>query len=276
MTNLVLVKGAGDLATGVAGRLYRAGFPVVMTELPAPLCVRRTVSFAEAVVSGSQTVEGITAVRADTASAVRAALAKGLVPVAVDPEARLIAALSPWAVVDAILAKRNTGTRMTDAPLVVALGPGFTAGADCHAVVETQRGHDLGRVYLQGSAIPDTGIPGEIGGASAERVLRAPCAGIFRNRAAITDLVSPGDVVAEVHGADGTVAPVRTTIGGVLRGLLRDGTPVRANLKVGDVDPRGELSQCYTVSDKARAIGGGVLEALLGLGARAGGLLSQR
>ncbi|HYF95270.1 MAG TPA: selenium-dependent molybdenum cofactor biosynthesis protein YqeB [Symbiobacteriaceae bacterium] len=270
MSDLVLIKGAGDLATGVAARLYRAGFRILMTELPAPLCVRRTVSFAEAVVTGCHTVEGITAVRADTVPAVRAALAKGWVTVAVDPDARLAMQLSPVAVVDAIMAKRNTGTRITDAPVVVAMGPGFTAGRDCHAVVETMRGHDLGRVLYQGSALPDTGIPGEIGGASTQRVLRAPSAGLFRNWVDITDKVAPGDIVGEVHGADGNIQAVRTTIAGVVRGLVRDGTFVWEKLKIGDVDPRGEVSQCYTISDKARAIGGGVLEALLALRSRAG------
>jgi len=257
---MVLIKGGGDLASGVAHRLHRAGFAVVVTELPQPTVIRRTVAFASAVFDGQVTVEGVTARRLDDLAAVPAVLAEGVIPVLVDPLAEAVRRLQPDVVVDAIMAKRNTGTRLTDAPIVVALGPGFVAGVDCHAVIETQRGHDLGRVILAGAAAAPTGEPGEIGGVGGERVLRAPAAGIFRGRRRIGETVAAGDVVAEVDGA-----PVIAAIAGVLRGLLHDGLTVHAGMKVGDVDPRGRPEYCFTISDKARAVAGGVLEAILHL-----------
>lgn len=280
---LVFIRGAGDLATGVAYRLRRCGFPVVMAELPVPLCVRRAVAFAEAVAAGRHTVEGLTAVRAGTLPEIAGALRRGEVPVAVDPEARLAAALRPAVLVDAVMAKRNIGTRRTDAPLVVALGPGFTAGQDCHAVVETQRGHFLGRVLYAGSARADTGSPAEVAGVGADRVLRAPVAGRFRGLMRIGDRVRPGDVLGEVCPAAGGApgeghpppVPVVTRIGGVVRGLLRDGAAVPAGLKVGDVDPTGEIHRCHTISDKALAVAGGVLEAVLCWLGRQGGAGSR-
>jgi xanthine dehydrogenase accessory factor len=255
---LVVVRGAGDLATGVIHRLHRAGMRVVATELPQPLAIRRTVAFASAAYEGMWQVEGIVARRVADQAAMERALAAGEVPVWVDPEVHILQWLHPTAVVDAIMAKRNTGTRIIDAPVVVALGPGFTAGQDCHAVVDTQRGHDLGRVILQGHAQPDTGTPGTVGGESARRVLRAPNDGLFVGRRQIGDLVRAGETVAEVEGQ-----PVVAQIDGVLRGLLHDGLNVRAGHKVGDVDPRGVVEHCFTISDKARAIGGSVLEAIL-------------
>ena len=258
---LILIKGAGDLATGVAVRLTRAGFQVVLTDLPHPTAVRRTVSFCEAIPEGEATVEGIRARRAADAGEALSILRAGDVPVIPDPEARCREALQPFALVDAILAKRNAGTSLTDAPAVVALGPGFTAGVDCHAVVETMRGHDLGRVILSGSARPNTGVPGEIGGYTVERLLRAPADGFFCPLKRIGDPVQAGEIVAEVAGV-----PLRAQIAGILRGLLREGTPVHEGMKSGDVDPRCEARHCFTVSDKARSIGGGVLEAVMMLG----------
>lgn len=258
-----MIKGAGDLATGVAYRLWRAGFALAMTELPKPLCVRRNVSLAEAVARGRHEVEGMRGVRTDTPEEAVAAMERGEIPVAVDPEARLAAHLRPAVIVDAIMAKRNTGTRITDAPVVIAIGPGFTAGVDCHAVVETMRGHWLGRALYEGSALPNTGSPGEMAGVTDERVLRAPTAGVFQGRRAIKDMVEPGDVVGEVYPpGGGQPEPVMTPIGGVLRGLIRNGAEVRAGLKVGDVDPTGDVRRCDTISDKALAVGGGVLEAV--------------
>ncbi len=257
----ILIKGAGDLATGVAVRLYRAGFDVVMTDLLHPTAVRRTVSFCEAIPDGEAVVEGIRARRAEGCAETLSILAEGVIPVLADPEARCRESMKPFAVVDAILAKRNTGTSIADAPVVVALGPGFTAGEDCHAVVETMRGHDLGRVLCSGSARPNTGVPGEIGGYTVERLLRAPADGLFQPLAAIGDTVNAGDVVAEVSGL-----PMKAEIAGVLRGLLRVGTPVQSGMKSGDIDPRCKIEHCFSVSDKARAIGGGVLEAVLMLG----------
>lgn len=269
----VLIKGAGELATGVAVRLLRAGFPVVMTEAAHPLAVRRTVAFAEAVALGEWTVEGVIARRARTVSEALAVAAAGAIPVLVDPGAACRTELAPWGVVDAIMAKRNLGTAITDAPAVVALGPGFTAGVDCHAVVETLRGHALGRVYYSGAALPDTGTPAERGGESVRRVVRAPAAGVFRERVRIGDRVEAGTVLGHVEpGPPGAPpVPVPAAIAGVVRGLLRDGTPVTPGLKVGDVDPEASPEWCFTVSDRALAVAGGVLEALLVLARRKDG-----
>lgn len=255
---MILIKGAGDLASGVAVRLAHCGFPIVMTDLPHPTSIRRTVCFSEAIPKGEFTVEDVTAVRADSVDDVKTILARGQIAVLADPDASCVHVLRPEVVVDAILAKRNLGTSISDAPIVVALGPGFTAGVDCHAVVETMRGHDLGRVILQGSAAPNTGVPGNIAGFSSERVLRAPENGVFTEIRHIGDLVKRGETVAEVDGE-----PIHSTIDGVIRGLLPTGTPVTAGMKSGDIDPRPVLEHCTTVSDKARAIGGGVLEAIL-------------
>jgi xanthine dehydrogenase accessory factor len=255
---MILIKGAGDLASGVAVRLHHCGFPIVMTDLPHPTSIRRTVCFSEAIIKGVYTVEDVTAVFAHDGSEIDAIHAGGRIAVLADPNAECIQTLHPDVVVDAILAKRNLGTKITDAPVVIALGPGFTAGNDCHAVIETMRGHDLGRVILDGSAEPNTGIPGNIGGFTIERVLRAPKTGIFMEILHIGDLVKKGDPIAEVEG-EKILAP----LDGVIRGLLPTGTPVTEGMKCGDVDPRPVLSHCYTVSDKARAIGGGVLEAIL-------------
>ncbi|MEG6615785.1 selenium-dependent molybdenum cofactor biosynthesis protein YqeB [Peptococcaceae bacterium 1198_IL3148] len=257
MKRTVVVKGAGDLATGVAHRLVRSGFAVVMTELAQPLVIRRTVAFAQAIFCQQVTVEQITAIKTKF-TGINSALNQGKVPVVVDPTAEIVKQLQPWAVVDAIMAKINVGTNINDAPVVVGLGPGFTAGKDVNLVVETMRGHYLGRVITEGQAIADTGVPGDIGGYNKERILRAPCAGIFIGHSKIGDLVNAGQVVAYVDHE-----PVIATISGVLRGLLNDGIAVPAGLKIGDIDPRCAPEHCFTISDKARAIGGGVLEALL-------------
>lgn len=254
----VLIRGAGDLASGIALRLFHAKMEVVMTDLPRPTAIRRTVCFSQAILFGTMTVEDVTAVFAKTPEAAVSILKEKKIPVLADPEAACIAALRPDAVVDAILAKRNLGTKITDAPCVIGVGPGFTAGVDCHACVETMRGHTLGRVITEGSPIPNTNIPGLIGGFTGERVLRAPADGIFRQRLEIGDMVEQN----EIAGFVGT-EPMRCQISGVLRGLLADGTPVHRGMKAGDVDPRGEVSYCQLVSDKALAIGGGVLEAIL-------------
>lgn len=255
---LVLIKGAGDLATGVAVRLHRCGFPVVMTELPNPLMVRRTVAFGEAVYEGEVAVEDIRARRAGDVAVARRTIEDGAIPVLIDPETRCLAALAPAVLVDAVMAKANTGTQLSDAPLVIALGPGFAAGVDCHAVIETNRGHRLGRVINDGSAEPDTGEPGLVGGKATERVLRAPVDGMVAERATIGDRVEQGQIVALVGGK-----PVVARTSGVLRGLLRSGVRVTAGLKIGDVDPRAERAHCFEVSEKSLAIAGGVLEAIL-------------
>lgn len=257
---LVLIRGAGDLASGIALRLHHAGFSIVMTDLPRPTAIRRTVCFSEAILHGQMTVEDVTAEFAPGPAAVEELLRRGRIPVLADPEARCRAALRPEVLVDAILAKRNLGTRLTDASCVIGVGPGFTVGADCHAAVETMRGHTLGRVLLSGSPLPNTKVPGLIGGFAGERVLRAPADGVFRQRLEIGAQVQAQEIAGYVGQT-----PMRCQIGGVLRGLLADGTPVFQGMKAGDVDPRGEASYCTLVSDKALAIGGGVLEAILRL-----------
>jgi xanthine dehydrogenase accessory factor len=261
---LVVIKGAGDLASGIALRLHRTGFPVVMTETAHPLAVRRRVSFAEAVYAGSCEVEGIKA-RLCTLEAVTAVVEVGEIPVLVDPQTHSCVQLRPFALVDAVMAKRNTGTRLDDAPFVVALGPGFTVGVDCHAIIETNRGHDLGRVLWQGSAEPDTGTPGEVTGVGgrASRVLRASSVGFIEALAEIGDVVQEGDALAMVHSPDGTSSQVLSPFTGVLRGIIHPSVAVDVGMKIGDVDPRATKRHCFTVSDKSLAIGGGVLEAIL-------------
>lgn len=255
---LVYVRGAGDIATGIALRLHRVGCQVVMADIAEPTCIRGTVAFSEAIRLGEARVEDVTARLAADARVARAIAAAGDVAVVVDPDARMIGALAPDAVVDAILAKRNLGTSMDMAPVVVGVGPGFTAGIDCHAAVETKRGHYLGRAIYQGSPIANTGVPGVIAGVGADRVLRAPADGPFECVRAIGDAVSAGEVVGRVAGE-----PMVATIDGVLRGLIASGVRVVRGMKSGDIDPRGERAFCDTVSDKASAVGGGVLEAIM-------------
>ncbi len=254
----VVIKGAGDLATGVAYRLWRAGFKVAMTELAQPLAIRLGAVFAQAVYVGRVNLEGIEACRIDDLSQVEAAWQEDVIPVLVEVTQEEIAALRPEVLVDGIMAKRNTGTRMADAPLVIALGPGFVAGRDVHAVVETSRGHYLGRVIWEGTAQPNTGVPGEVGGQSHKRVVYPPGSGIFRPAVTIGTFVREGDVLGTVDGA-----PVLARTSGVVRGLIHDGLAVTPAIKVADVDPRGIVEHCFTVSDKALAIGGGVLEAIM-------------
>jgi len=255
---LILIRGAGDLASGVAYRLHRAGFPIVMTEIARPLAVRRTVAFAQAVYDGMTTVEGVTARHVSGPAETRAALEAGEIAVCVDPEAEMRHLLSPLVIVDAIMAKRNLGTRPDDAPLVVGLGPRFTAGLDCHAVIETHRGHRLGRVLWKGTAQPDTGTPEPVAGHSADRVLRAPCAGHLEPYHQIGDRVRASEVIATVDGW-----PVIAPFDGVLRGLIHPSVPLTPGLKIGDLDPRAEVAHCFTIADKSLAVGGGVLEAIL-------------
>ncbi|MFP7756316.1 selenium-dependent molybdenum cofactor biosynthesis protein YqeB [Thermodesulfobacteriota bacterium B35] len=256
----IILRGAGDLATGVALRLYRAGLRrMLLLEMPQPLAVRRLVSFCEAVPLGKLEVEGITACRIHSPAHWQQAVAGDKIPVLVDPGGDSINELRPDVVIDAIMAKRNLGTRITDAPLVIGLGPGFTAGRNVHCVIETMRGHTLGRVIHEGAALADTGVPGTIGGYSSERLLRSPAAGIFTTDHDIGDSVAAGDTVGRVGDRK-----VRARISGTLRGLLRTESPVTAGTKLGDIDPRNKPGNCTLVSDKALAIGGGVLEAILG------------
>jgi xanthine dehydrogenase accessory factor len=258
MNNIVLIKGAGDLATGVAYRLFKCGLQVVMTEISRPTVVRRSVSFAEAVYEQSHTVEEVTAQLVPNWQAAKELFEQRQIPVLVDPTATEALKLKPSIIVDAIIAKRNTGTKITDAPLVIGLGPGFTAGEDVHAVVETNRGHYLGRVMWQGSAEPNTGVPGPVNGYTNERLLKAPATGVFTPCVTINSAVKAGDILGYVESY-----PLRAEISGRLRGLIKGGIWVKAGMKIGDIDPRCELGHCYTISDKALAIAGGVLEAIL-------------
>lgn len=260
---MILIRGAGDMASGIALRLYRAGFTPAMTDLNKPTSIRRTVCFSEAVIHGVCMVEGVTAERATTLGEAERIWAVRHIPVFADDEGTVLPLLQPDAVVDARLAKVNLGTSMADAPIVVAVGPGFTAGLDCHAVIETQRGHYLGRAIYQGSAAPNTGVPGNIGGYTVERIVRAPKAGIFHPVHGIGDQVQPDEIVAYVDEE-----PVRCLIGGTLRGILPEGAVVYAGMKSGDVDPRCQMDHCFCASDKALAVGGGALEALLHFGYR--------
>ena len=260
---LVQVRGAGDIATGIALRLCRAGCKVIMCDLPVPTSIRRTVSFSEAIRLGSCEVEGVRARRAKSVAEARGIVVSGDVAVLADPEGISIPELRPAVLVDAILAKKNLGTTLGMAPVVIGVGPGFYAGKDCHAVVETKRGHFLGQVIMQGSAAPNTGIPGVIAGHSADRVLRAPADGIFEPCLEIGDIVRAGQVAATVSGV-----PMVCTIDGVLRGLLQEGVEVTSGMKSGDIDPRCERGHCFVSSDKARAVGGGVLEAICRLTGR--------
>jgi xanthine dehydrogenase accessory factor len=232
------------------------------TELPQPIVLRRTVAFAEAVTQGQITVEGVTACRANSIEEIQAALANDLIAVVVDPDGIVLRQLQPQVLVEATLSKYNSGITINDAPIVIALGPGYEAGKDVHAVIETNRGHNLGRVYLEGCAEPDTGVPGTIGGYASERLLRAPCAGRLYGVRQIGDHVEAGETVAVVQSDDGTT-PITATISGMLRGLVRDGLVVNPGMKIGDIDPRSVREHCFTISDKSRAVAGGVLEAIM-------------
>lgn len=257
---IVVIRGAGDMATGVAWRLYRAGIPFVMIELPKPTMVRRLVSFGEAVYNGTMKVEGVRARHVRLAE-IDETIAAGEIPVVTEPYEKVLATLQPEAIVDVILAKQNLGTSCSDAPITIGVGPGFSAPEDVQAVVETQRGHQMGRVYYKGMANPDTGIPGDINGYTFERVLYAPVKGVFHARAIIGDRVEIDEIVGYVD-----LIPIVAKIDGILRGLLQDGLKVTEGFKLGDIDHRCKEAYCYMISDKACSIGGGVLEALLHLG----------
>lgn len=259
--DFIIVRGGGDLATGTVHRLWSAGFPALVLERADPAAIRRQVSLCEAVYEGETLVEGMKGVRVSHWSQAWREIEAGNVPVLVDPEGRSIENLKPAVVVDAILAKRNIGTRKNMAPLTIALGPGFEAGVDADYVIETKRGHNLGRIIRSGSAAPNTGIPGKIGGYAAERVFHAEQAGVFRNISRIGDIVEAGTVIAKIEREDGRSFPVPASIGGIIRGLLRDGYVIPKGFKIADIDPRKEeLENCFTISDKARCIAGSVLE----------------
>ncbi len=254
----VLIRGGGDLASGVAWRLHHCGFKVLVTEIEKPMAVRRKVSFCEAVYDGTAVVEGVAAVLVRKPDEAREIWNRGQIPVIVDPLFRYRNTFAPAVLIDAILAKKNLGTSINDAPLVIALGPGFEAGADAHFVVETNRGHRLGRLLSSGKAEPDTGVPGSVMGHASDRVIRAPVDGQWQNRLDIGDTVHKEDMVGGVEGT-----PVRASIDGTIRGLIHPGVMVNKGLKIGDIDPRLDRENCYTISEKALAIAGGVMEGIL-------------
>lgn len=255
---LVLIRGGGDLASGIAVRLYRAGFQVLIVELPLPLVIRRSVSFAEAVPEGSAQVEGLTGQLVNDIAQIKESFTLGQIPVLIDPDLTCLKELNPEVIVDARMLKDAPGEGKGLASLVIGLGPGFNAGANCHAVIETNRGHDLGRVIWEGEPEPNTGIPGVIYGVGKERVLRAPASGVIQAKTIIGDRLKKADLIAEIEGQK-----ITAPFDGTLRGLLRDGTQVEQGMKIGDIDPRDDPSLCTRVSDKSRSIAGGVLEAIL-------------
>jgi xanthine dehydrogenase accessory factor len=254
----VLIRGGGDIASGIAWRLHQARFRVAIAEVPNPLAVRRKVSFCEAVYDGEAEVEGVKSILVPGPEEVGSAWQRGGIPILVDPDGRSRGVVQPQVLVDAILAKRNLGTSLRDAPLVIGVGPGFEVGKDCHFVVETNRGHYLGRLLVSGSAEPDTGVPGPVMGITADRLLRAPADGQWRGEMEIGDQVTAGARVGSAGGLS-----VEAKISGVIRGLIRSGVNVTRGMKIGDIDPRGRAQYCYTISEKALAVAGGVLEGIL-------------
>lgn len=254
----ILIRGGGDLATGVAYRSHHAGFAVVVAETEQPLAVRRLVALAEAIYAGSVEIEGLRGVRVSDKHGVEAALQAGEVPVIVDPEARSLWSGDWIALIDGRMRKRPPELPLSAAPMVIGLGPGFTAGKDCHAVVETNRGHHMGRVFWEGSAEADTGAPEAVQGHDVDRVLRSPADGVLVSSVGLGQKVHSGETIATVNGQEVTAA-----FDGVLRGLIHDGLPVHKGMKIGDLDPRGDSSYCTQISDKSLAVGGGVLEAML-------------
>lgn len=261
--SLIIVRGGGDIASGTIAKLYKSGFSVLILEIKSPSAIRRNVAFSEAVYQGMQTVEDITCYCAKDLDQATLFLSQGKLTLLVDSDADSIKILKPFAVIDAILAKKNLSTSKDMAPITIALGPGFYAKKDVDAVIETKRGHNLGRIIYEGCAAPNTGIPGNIAGFSKERVIHSPADGILKNVCHITDTVKKGQVIATILTNEETI-PVYATIDGLLRGLIRDGYPVTKGFKIADIDPRmDEYDNCFTISDKARCIAGGVLEALL-------------
>jgi len=264
MEDLVIVRGGGDIATGTIYKLVKSGFHVLILEITHPSAIRRNVAFSEAVYEGKWQVEDMTCYLANDMKEAKQIMQTGSPALMIDPKGEMIEKLKPIAVVDAILAKKNLGTTRDMAPITIALGPGFTAGKDVDVVVETMRGHKLGRIMKEGSAIPNTGIPGVIKGFGKERVIHSPAEGILRNICHITDMVTKGQILAKIETPDGEIIDVPASMDGLLRGLIRDGYPVTKGFKIADIDPRAEeYDNCFTISDKARCIAGGVLEALL-------------
>lgn len=262
---IIIIKSGGDLGSAVAHRLFRCGFSVIITEVEKPLSIRRRVSFSEAIYRGEAVVEGVRGIRGEKQDppGILELLKQGVIPVVADENLEILDGISPEVVVDATLRKRNVDMHRGLAPITIGLGPGFQAPGDVNAVIETNRGHDLGRIYYRGQAMADTGVPGAIAGRRQERVIYSPAEGIFRGDREIGELVTPGDLLGHILGDSKT--PVSTPLGGMIRGLIRGGTAVQKGMKIADVDPRGERACCDRISDKGRTISGGVLEAILHL-----------
>lgn len=262
--SLLVVRGGGDLASGVIHRLFRSGYRILILESKKPSAIRREVSFCEAVYDGEAFVEGVLSQRIEDISQCQKIWEQGEIPLLIDETGAAIEELKPDAVIDAILAKKNLGTNRNMAPLTIALGPGFLAGRDADFVIETKRGHDLGRIIDEGWAVPNTGIPGIIGGYGKERVIHSPASGVIYNKAKIADLVEQGQEIAIICTKDGREVPVSASLTGVLRGIIREGYEVWEGMKIADIDPRKDQKKnCSTISDKARCIAGSVLELLL-------------
>lgn len=261
---LILVRGGGDIASGTIYKLLQCGYSVLVLETEMPSAIRRYAAFSEAVYDGVSRVEDKTCRLAGNFREARKIMETGEAAMLVDPDCRVLKEARPFVLVDAILAKKNLGTSREMAPKTIALGPGFQAGRDADLVIETMRGHQLGRVIHEGSALPDTGVPGLIQGYGAERVIHAPAAGRMENLRKIGDIVKKGEPIARILGAAGEVTEVPASLDGLLRGLIRDGYPVTEGFKIADIDPRQEeYDNCFTISDKARCIAGGVLEGIL-------------
>lgn len=260
---LIIVRGGGDIATGTIHRLHRCGYPVLVLETGTPSAIRRQVAFSEAIYDGSSEIEGVTCLKVSSYEETKAVWEAAAVPVMIDERCDILKRVRPWALVDAILAKKNLGTTRVMADKTIGLGPGFTAGEDVDLVIETMRGHDLGRILSKGCALPNTGVPGRIGGFDKERVIHSPAQGILFGTVRIGDRVEKGQPIAIIVTGQGEVT-VEASLTGLVRGLIRDGYPVTKGFKIADIDPREqEFENCFTISDKARAIGGSVLEGLL-------------
>jgi xanthine dehydrogenase accessory factor len=260
---LIIVRGGGDIATGTIHRLHRCGYPVLVLETGTPSAIRRQVAFSEAIYDGSSEIEGVTCLKVSSYDEAKAVWEAAAVPVMIDERCDILKRVRPWALVDAILAKKNLGTTRDMADKTIGLGPGFTAGEDVDLVIETMRGHDLGRILSKGCALPNTGVPGRIGGFDKERVIHSPAQGILFGTVRIGDRVEKGQPIAIIVTGQGEVT-VEASLTGLVRGLIRDGYPVTKGFKIADIDPREqEFENCFTISDKARAIGGSVLEGLL-------------
>jgi len=256
---IVIVRGGGDVASGTIQKLYRSGFSVLILEVEAPTSIRREAAFSEAIYEGQFIVEGIKAKHIENIDEIENCWTEKIIPIMIDPKGELIYKLKPFAVIDAILAKYNLGTNRSMAPITIALGPGFIAGYDVDVVIETMRGHNLGRLIFNGEAQKNTGVPGEINGFSKERVIYSPEHGIIENTKEIGDIICNGDIIAYVNNIE-----VKASMDGVLRGIIRNRSKVKKETKIGDIDPRiSEKTNCYTISEKARNIAGGVLEAIL-------------